>query len=183
MTDIRITPGGAESSPPVAANGGSTEAAPAAPNSMLAGLRENAKRQMETKQEDFAVGGDFGDRLQIRYKPLPPESMDDFLVGKNEASMQRAIAMNMDMMARSCIAIIGYDQLTGVKEILKLDGRLVGLNHDLAVLLEIPFPEGTKLTARDVISFLFGNNGPAIGAHGDKVSEWMQDTSKSQSSR
>jgi hypothetical protein len=182
MTEISVGPA-QPSQPSVAettANGGSREAAP---SSILTSLRQAAKKQVEEKFEDFAVGGDFGDKLQIRYKPLGPDMMDDFLASKTEVTMQRAIEMNMDMMSRSCIAVIGYDQLTGVKTILKDEhDRNIGLDARLVKLLEIPHDESVPLTARDVISFLFGNNGPAIGAHGDKVSTWMQDPSQSKSS-
>jgi hypothetical protein len=148
---------------------GSTDAAP---GSLISRIRKAAARQQQETIKDFAVGGAFGEWLMIRYKPLAPEVMDQFLLQQKEDTP--AIQLNMDMMARACIAVVGHDPNTGEKEILQDELGPVLLEHRLAVALALPIPTGAKLTAREVISMLFGQNGIAIGAHGDQVSEWMK---------
>lgn len=146
----------------------------AAPGSIIDKLREKARDQQKTRIKAFPVGGDFGEWLQIRYKPLPPDQLDDFIAGQTEASQERAIQLNMDMMSRSCVDIIGVDQDTKDVTVLNDDRGPVRLDQRLIVLLEMPIPDGAILTAREVIGYIFGNNGPAIGAHGDDVITWMR---------
>jgi hypothetical protein len=149
--------------------GSSTDAAP---GSLMSRIRKAAARQQKETTKDFPVGGAFGEWLMIRYKPLAPEVMDQFLLQQKDDSP--AIQLNMDMMARACVAVVGHDPNTGSKEILQDERGPVLLEHRLAVLLSLPIPSGAQLTAREVISMLFGRNGIAIGSHGDQVSEWMK---------
>ncbi len=149
---------------------------PAAPDSIIAKLREKRAKQAKIKTEAFEVGGEFGEMLQIRYKPLEPDHLDDFLAKIDEVNMQRAIQMNMDMMSKACVGVEGYDPETKERTPLLDDaGQPILLDNRLAVLLDMPIPGGFPLTAREVITLLFGNNGLAIGAHGDKVTDWMRD--------
>jgi hypothetical protein len=149
---------------------GSTEAAP---GSIIRQLRVAAQAQQQEMIKDFPVGGEFKSVLQIRYKPLRPEVMDDF-VAKQLRSDIGAIELNMDLMARACVAVVGCDPSTGEKEILSDERGAILLEHRLAVLLDFPIPPGATLTSHEVINMLFGFNGMAIGAHGDMVSEWMR---------
>ena len=146
----------------------------APPGSIIDQLQRRAQRQQKRKVKAFPVGGEFGDWLQIRYTPLPPDQLDDFIAGQTEVSQERAIEMNMDMMARSCVEVIGVDQDSKDVTVLQDDRGPVKLEHRLIVLLQIPIPEGAMLTSREVISFLFGNNGLAIGEHGDLIVQWMR---------
>jgi hypothetical protein len=108
----------------------------------------------------------------IRYKPLEPDVMDEFLARQGDDTPP--IQINMDMMARACIAVVGHDPQTGEKEIIQDERGPVLLEHRLVVALGLPVPSGPMLTAREVISMIFGRNGMAIGTHGDQVSEWMR---------
>jgi hypothetical protein len=146
----------------------------AAPGSIIDKLRKQAKSQQKKKIKAFSVGGDFGDWLQIRYTPLPADQLDDFIANQTEVSQERAVELNMDMMARSCVDVIGVDQDTMDVTILEDDRGPVRLEHRLIVLLEMPIPDGAMLTAREVISYIFGNNGLAIGSHGDEIVTWMR---------
>lgn len=144
------------------------------PDSMISKLRRRATAQQKALIKAFPVGGEFGDWLQIRYTPLPPDQLDDFIVRQDEASQERAIQLNMDMMARSCVEVIGFDPSTKTVEVLQDDRGPVKLEHRLAVLLDLPVSSGAILTAREVITILFGRNGLAIGQHGDEVVGWMR---------
>lgn len=142
--------------------------------SIVEKLRRQASGQQEQRIKAFSVGGDFGDWLQIRYSPLAPELLDDFLANQTEVSQKRAIELNMDMMARACVGVIGVDQATKEVTVLCDESGPIRLEHRLIVLLQMPFPDGAILTAREVVSYIFGNNGLAIGEHGDQVASWMR---------
>jgi len=145
-----------------------------APGSIIDKLRKKAQSQQKARIKAFPVGGDFGEWLQIRYRPLPPSQLDDFIAGQTEVSQERAIELNMDMMARSCVDVIGVDQDTKDITVLEDASGPVRLEHRLIVLLAMPIPDGAILTAREVISYIFGNNGLAIGEHGDQIASWMR---------
>lgn len=150
--------------------------ADAPPSSLLSRLRKNAEAQQADKFTDMSVGGEFGDMLQIRYKPLRPEEMDAFIAGKTDAQMEQMVALTMDMMARSCIGIYSWDPDTQVKEeLLDSGGNSLYLDNRLAELLQLPQPGGVPMTSREIISCLFGYNGAAISRHGNNLAEWMQD--------
>lgn len=153
------------------------------PDSIIGQLRRRTAEQQKIRVKAFPVGGDYGDMLQIRYKPLKPDELDDFLVIQEEATQARAIEMNMDMMSKACVDVIGVDQDT--KEITRLDdpqGNPIRLDNRLAVILDMPNPDpDIPLTAREVITLLFGSNGMAIGVHGDEVTKWMQAGGKGES--
>lgn len=166
------SPGNEPVAPSGVANGGGT--GDAAPGSMLSRLRKQADEQQKDKFQDFPVGGEFGDMLQIRYKPLKPDELDDFINRQTDQTMSKVVAIGMDMMARSCIGVFTYDPETGVKEELLFGGNKIGLDNRLMQILEIPQPHGA-MTSREVITLLFGYNGPAIAGHADKVATWMQD--------
>lgn len=147
----------------------------AAPSSILSRLRQRAEAQREEKFIDMPVGGDFGDMLQIRYKPLKPEEMDAFVAGKTDAQLQQQVALTMDMMARSCVGIYSWDPDDNTKVELRDGGQPMYLDNRLANMLELPQPGGVPMTSREIISCLFGYNGAAIAAHGNRLAEWMQD--------
>jgi hypothetical protein len=148
--------------------------ADAPPGSVIDQLRRRAAAQQKKKVKAFPVGGEFGDWLQVRYTPLPPDQLDDFIAGQTEVSQERAVELNMDMMARSCVDVIGVNQDSKDVTILQDADGPVRLEHRLIVLLDMPIPEGALLTSREVISYIFGNNGLAIGEHGDQIVSWMR---------
>ncbi len=92
--------------------------------------------------------------------------------------MQRAIQMNIDMMVKACIAVEGFNPETGERQVLQDRGVNILLDNRLAILLEMPNPFGVALSPKQVVENIFGHNGLAIGAHGDKVTEWMRDPKK-----
>ena len=147
-----------------------------APDSSILGqLRQRAQDQQKTKQRDFAVGGDFGDWMLLRYHPLRPEEVDRFINRRVNDDDVQALEMNMDLIARACVAVVGNNPETGEQEILKnAEGQPLRITHELAEFLELPIPPGAELTSREVVIILFGNNGMAIGNHGDAVVTWMQ---------
>lgn len=144
-------------------------------DSIVGKLRARTQAQQAKKTKAFPVGGEFGDWLQIRYEPLVPDVLDEFLIQQEGVTQLRAIQMNMDMMSRACVAIEGFDPVTEERTVLRDDAnRNILLDNRLAVLLNMPNESGQPLTAREVITILFGRNGLAIGQHGDDVTEWMR---------
>ncbi len=146
------------------------------PSSILSRLRKQAEEQQSDKFVDMPVGGEFGEMLQIRYKPLRPEEMDSFIESKTDAQLSQVVAVTMDMMARSCIGIYSWDPSDNSKQELKdSGGNSLYLDNRLAELLELPQPGGVPMTSREIISCLFGYNGAAIAKHGNDLASWMQD--------
>lgn len=144
------------------------------PGSIVARLRAQAKAQQRSKQKDILVGGEFKN-LYIRYRPLGTAQMDKFVAARQGVRVQdiSATAVTMDMMARACLCLVG--KYGDEEEVLEDEDGTVKLEHRLAVLLDMPRPEGVKMTSHEVIDTLFGHNGTAITAHGDQLATWMQD--------
>lgn len=165
-----VEQGGANGAPPP-----DLDDTQAVPGSIVARLREAAKAQRQHKTHDIAVGGEFGDRLVIRYQPLPPAQMDRFIAARQGLKMQdiSATAATMDMMAHGCVEVIG--RYGGEEEVLADSDGPVRLEDRLARLLDLRSPSEPVLTAHEVITRLFGNNGAMIAMHGDKLATWMQD--------
>lgn len=148
------------------------------PGSIVARLRERAKAQQATRTTELPVGGEFGDRLFIKYGVLPPDEMDRFVASRQGVKDIRnisATSVTMDMMARACTGLIGrYD---GEEEELTDEQGVVRLEDRLARLLDLRGPAEPVLTSYEVIARLFGRNGAAITKHGDDLATWMTDPS------
>jgi hypothetical protein len=149
-----------------------------APGSILSALRLAAEVQQEEVFTDIPVGGAFGDLLWIRYRPMSPDAMDRFVRERQKITLKNVsvVQINMDAMARCCMAIVGKD--SGNEEILSDDDGPVRLEHRLVRLLGLPVPPDRELTSREVILRLFGNNGGAIVAHATLMTEWLQNPTK-----
>lgn len=147
------------------------------PGSIVARLRENAKAQQEAKTIELPVGGEFGDRLWIKYGVLAPDEMDRFVSARQGIRIQdiSATSATMDMMARACQCVIG--RYEGEEEILSDDQGQVRLEDRLARMLDLRSPSEPMLPAYEVIARLFGRNGAALSDHGDKLATWMTDPS------
>jgi hypothetical protein len=144
------------------------------PGSIVARLRAQAQAQQRSKTTTLLVGGEFKS-LYIRYKPLAPAQMDKFVAARQGVNIKdiSATAATMDMMARACVAVVG--RFDGEEEVLADGDGPVKLEHRLAVLLDLPRPEGVRMTSHEVIETLFGHNGAMIATHGDELASWMQD--------
>jgi len=146
---------------------------PVAHGSIVARLRANAKAQQQAKHVDIAVGGEFEDRLWIRYRPLPPAAMDRFVAARAGLELKdvSATSATMDMMAQACECVIGKDG--DDEEVLEDDNGPVLLEDRLARLLDLRSPSEPVLSSYDVITRLFGSNGAMIAGHGDQLATWM----------
>jgi hypothetical protein len=149
------------------------------PGSIVARLRAQAQAQQRAKQHEILVGGEFKN-LYIRYKPLAPAQMDKFVAARQGVKVQdiSAISATCDMMARSCIGIVG--RYGDEEEVLEDEDGVVKLEHRLAVLLDMPRPEGVRMTSHEVVAALFGHNGAALAHHGDELATWMQNPTEGQ---
>jgi hypothetical protein len=182
VSGIQVTTGAGQQQPAPAAP--APNGAPVVPtnDSLLAGLRRKAKSQQQKHTVDLAVGGEFGDRLRIRYKVLDPGPLEEFLEKRagDGDTMPRRSVLNMDLMAQACVCVVGYND-EGESAILQDQTGSVRLEHRLALLLELPLPEWhgegppPDMDAHDVIMRLFGMNLMAMLAHGDELATWMQD--------
>lgn len=149
--------------------------------SLLAGLRQAAAAQQEEHYEDFKVGGEFKNRLWIRYRPLGPEQMDRFINRRAAARENPQLdipitELNMDLMAQACLGVYGSDDKGENKFPLRDEQGAIRLEHRLVAFLGMPVPPGSELlTAREVVMMLFGQNAMAVVTHGDALVEWMQD--------
>jgi hypothetical protein len=146
-----------------------------AAGSLLAQLQRAAAAQQEEQTLDVPVGGAFAGLLSIRYRPLGPEQMDRYVAKRariidkgGELADISSTDSSMDLMAQACVCVLGRD------EPLELEGSPVRLDHRLAELFEIPYPEGFQPSARDVILKLFGGNALAIDAHASSLLDWMR---------
>jgi hypothetical protein len=145
------------------------------PGSIVARLRERARAQQTTRTIEMPVGGEFGDRLYIKYGVLNPDDMDRFVATRQGVNLKdiSATAVTMDMMARACQCLIG--KYEGESEVLSDELGVVKLEDRLAKLLDLRSPEEPALTSYEVIKRLFGRNGAAITSHGDDLATWMTD--------
>lgn len=145
------------------------------PGSIVARLRERARAQQATRTIEMPVGGEFGDRLYIKYGVLNPDDMDRFVATRQGVNLRdiSATAVTMDMMARACQCLIG--KYEGEEEVLKDELGIVKLEDRLAKLLDLRSPDEPVLTSYEVIARLFGRNGAAITSHGDDLATWMTD--------
>lgn len=152
-------------------------AAAPTPGSIVARLRERARAQQKSRTTELPVGGEFGDRLFIKYGVLDPGEMDRFVAARQGVNLRdiSATSVTMDMMARACIGLVG--RYGGEEEILADDQGPVRLEDRLARLLDLRAPEEPVLTSYEVITRLFGRNGAAITSHGDDLATWMTDPS------
>jgi hypothetical protein len=144
------------------------------PGSIVARLRERAKAQQATKTTELAVGGEFGNRLWIKYGVLPPAEMDRFVASRQgvvDLTNISATSVTMDMMARACIGLVG--RYEGEEEELTDEQGVIRLEDRLARLLDLRGPSEPVLTSHEVITRLFGRNGAAITTHGDKLVNWL----------
>jgi hypothetical protein len=150
-------------------------AAPAVPTpgSIVARLRERARAQQTTRYTELAVGGEFEDRLWIKYGVLSPDEMDRFVATRAGVRIQdlSATSATMDMMSRACQCLIG--RYGDEEEVLEDEYGPVKLEDRLARLLDLAAPDEPKLSSHEVINRLFGRNGAAITRHGDELTEWM----------
>jgi hypothetical protein len=194
MSPLNVTTGEGAASPPPPAQPTSAVSQPlppangsGVPGSLLASLRAAAAAQTAEHTEDFCVGGEFGKQLWLRVKPLDPGPMDNFINRrsrireKQEADPRMNMPyteMNMDLLAQSCVCVVGADVNGENREELSDSLGPVRLEHRLAVLLELPLPEEQKLNSHEVIMMIFGGNAFRIVDVGDDVFTWMRDPSK-----
>jgi len=161
-TGVRVV--GANQPPPPASNGD----APA--GSVLAQLRARAAVAREVRRLDLPVGGPWGDRLVIRYRPLAIDEMDRY-AAMSEAGATGASAVSIDMMVSACETVLFRAD----------DGELhdleCGLDGRLAEQLAAPLPPATDypdLTPRDVVDLVFASNLFVLGPHLTQLAEWAQ---------
>lgn len=180
MTGPEITVGGGAPGAPAASNAGNGHVG----ESLLDSLREAAKAQAADHFEDFPVGGEFKKQLWIRYRPMDEGPMNRFIARRSaikdnpELTKEFPITeLNMDLMAQSCVCVLGADPNGENREELRDQYGVVRLEHRLLELLNMVPPdlqEG-QATSHEVIMMLFGRNAMAVVDHGDDVVKWMQD--------
>jgi hypothetical protein len=169
---------------PAAATEGGNGRSGIADDSLLADLKIAAQEQQEETVHDFVVGGKFGKQLWLRHKPLDEGPMNRFITQRAASRENPKLdipitELNMDLMAQSCVAVLGADK-EGTKESkfeLKDEQGVIRLEHRLMQFLDLPVPppEQGLMTSREVVSIIFGRNAMAIVNYGDELVAWMQD--------
>jgi hypothetical protein len=159
MASVRVVAAGVEEEPA------------AAPGSILAELRQRAARTRELKTHDVPVGGDFGDRLIVRYGMPARGVMDRYIALVQAGGKISELAANVDLAVASCRTLLARDG----EHLVDLD---VKLDAGLWRLLDWPLPEGVEshdeLTASEVMYALFGGNEVRLASHVGDVGQWLQ---------
>jgi hypothetical protein len=111
------------------------------------------------------VGG--ATTLVIRYRLLPVGEIERFSELQGRITN---LALALDMLQSTCVTVLWAEDGETTDLGVRLDGRLWELFG-----WELPAsgmrPE--DLTIREIVTGVFGDNGMAVGAHVQEVSEWM----------
>lgn len=176
MSGVEFQVGGASpDAPPDATDTGNGHVG----GSLLDDLRSAAQAQAEEHFAEFPVGGEFKKQLWIRYKPMDPGPMNRFIsrraaMKENPKADIPVTEMNMDLMAQSCVCVLGADVNGENREVLEDGHGPVKLEHRLLVVLGM-VPAEPMTDSHEAIMLLFGRNAMAIVDHGDDVVKWMTD--------
>lgn len=189
VTEKRTFGGASEDAPPDVVREVNLEQEPNGDSILAAGSLLDQLRSMAAEQEakhtkDLLVGGFFRKQLWIRYKTLDPDDVDLFITRRSalrdrmeedpRAKMPYT-ELNMDLMSRACVAVVGANSKGEDKEPLEDEFGKVKLEHRLMEILGMPVPPTGQLTAREVIIRLFGGNAMAVMDHSDELIGWMRD--------
>lgn len=134
------------------------------PGAILDRLRRQSARIREGRTLDKPVPG-FEGVLILRFKPLDIGQLERFVEARRSGKVSD-ITESIDALATCCIGVYAADG----DRLTKLDA---GLDNRLAELLGWPIPDGASLTAREVVTSLFGGEAFALGNFVDEVVEWM----------
>jgi hypothetical protein len=162
MSAVRVIPDDGRATPPESPPVATEEV----PGALLDRLRRDSARVRDGRTLDKPVPA-FDGALILRFKPLDIGQLERFVESRRAGKVSE-ISEGIDALATCCIGVIGiYDGTTVELPAL--------LDHRLAVLLNMPFPPGATLTAREVVINLFGGEAFALGKFVDEVVEWMTD--------
>lgn len=143
---------------------------PATAGSLLARLRQAAAEQQRERRFDVDVGGAFGDMLVARYAPLPIDELERYA---ELAGTTGNVELAIDLVVRCNVALCARDDNDELETLTDEHG-VVTIGPRLARLLELPVPASvSEPTPREVVRWLWGDNGMAFGAHVQRVLEWM----------
>jgi hypothetical protein len=140
---------------------------PADQGSLLARIKARRETLVADETLDLPIptwGGD----LVARYRVLDRKEIET-LTTRNGKPTATA---DLDFLIRSCVGISMRDDEGELVALIDQTGP-VRFDARLAGMLDID-----AMTARDVVQYLFRANAVAVGAHAQKIAEWMQDTSQ-----
>lgn len=146
------------------------DAAPA-PGSLLDRLRRRAVSVQRERRLELAVPGWQGE-LVLRFRPLDVAAIERFAQAREQRGGVSGVSESIEALATCCVAVLGRDgdRLTELAD----ERGPVGVGPRLAVLLGHPGADET-FSVREVVLWLFGGNGFALGAYVDRLVEWMAD--------
>jgi hypothetical protein len=139
-----------------------------APGSVLERVRTAANAPREHRTLDTPVWAEpFNGRLVIRYRLLPVGEIERFSELQGRITN---LALALDMLQSTCVTVLWAEDGETTDLGVRLDGRLWELFG-----WELPAPgmRPEDLTIREIVTGVFGDNGMAVGAHVQEVSEWM----------
>jgi hypothetical protein len=150
----------------------------AAPDSMLASLRRLGEAQRAEHTTEVAVGGEFGDRLKIRYGVLPMDEMERYTELVQTGSLTN-MGLAIDMMVACCRSLAFTDD-RGQEQVLTDEQGAVKIGPRLAALMGWESIDGTPMKPREVVKYLFGDNAMALDGHLTRLLEWMRNARSGQ---
>lgn len=143
---------------------------PAVAGSLLERLRVAAVEQQRERRFDIDVGGAFGTLLVARYAPLPIDELERYA---ELAGQTGNVELAIDLVVRCNVAVCARED-DGTIEELRDEHGVITISARLARWLELPVPSSvSEPTPREVVRWLWGDNGMAFGAHVQQVLEWM----------
>jgi hypothetical protein len=144
----------------------------AAPDSMLASLRRLGEAQRAEHTTEVAVGGEFGERLVVRYGVLAVDEMERYTELVSTGSLSN-LGLAIDCMVACCRSISFIDD-RGETVLLSDERGPVKLGPRLAALMGWESIDGAEMKPRTVVKLLFGDNAMALDAHLSRLLEWMR---------
>lgn len=134
------------------------------PGALLDRLRRSSARLREGRTLDKPVPG-FDGFLVLRFKPLDIGQLERFVEARRSGRVNE-LSESIDALATCCVGVYAADG----DRLTKLD---VMLDNRLAEMLGWPIPADAQLTAREVVTTLFGGEAFALGNFVDEMVEWM----------
>ena len=140
---------------------------------MLASLRRMGEAQRSEHTTEVAVGGEFGERLKVRYGVLAVDEMERYAELVSSGSMSN-MGLAIDMMV-ACCRTISFTADDGRTTVLSDEKGPVRLGPRLAALMGWMPADGTDtMKPREVVKLLFGDNAMALDHHLGRLMEWMR---------
>ena len=110
----------------------------------------------------------WGNDLKARYEVIPKDELEAMLKKLSHQSKVDTDKGDLDFLIRACSGVVAVDvEGDGDEQVIA-----TGYTQALAGLLGVD-----TTTARELVRYMFKNNGIAVAAHAQRVAKWMTDPS------